>query len=189
MGRRMLQTTISNVGFEAKGEESIDFGCPPTIVFHWFLPFFFFFWNYLVKQHCFKVTEKINFFWSSTWISFLEEFRVHRVDLTLLTWPMGEATFKLLASIDPTGIIITNFLHRFKFKKIKKLLRWIDPLRAFSTGWIKYHLSQNIVYEPQNRSQWTNNMLGKIILSYNAWVFLPKHYNWNKTIFYYILYF
>ena len=93
------------------------------------------FWNYLVKQHCFKVTEKINFFWSSTWISFLEEFCVHRVDLTLLTWPMGGATFKLLASIDPTGIIITNFLHRFKFKKKKKkLLRSFDPLKVFPTS-------------------------------------------------------
>ena len=46
-----------------------------------------------------------------------------------------------------------------------------------------------MAYEPQNRSQWTSNMLGKITLSCSTWAFLPKHYSLGKTIFYYIPYF
>jgi hypothetical protein len=46
-----------------------------------------------------------------------------------------------------------------------------------------------MAYKPQNRSHWTNNMLGKITLSYGAWAFLSKHYSLGKAIFYYIIYF
>ena len=42
-----------------------------------------------------------------------------------------------------------------------------------------------MVYEPQNRSHWTSNMLRKITLSYSALPFLPKHY----SLFHYIFYF
>jgi hypothetical protein len=38
-----------------------------------------------------------------------------------------------------------------------------------------------MAYESQNRSYWISNMLGKIILSYSAWAFLPKHYSLGKA--------